>query len=267
MADVVGGDDRRGLPLCRRVSAPRRAVLPVEPRRPRQGGSPAPRRTLRPRLAAAPARARGLGARGQRRRDQRHPAADRAADRHRPCRRVHHDHRHLRRHRRQASAAPAPCISSRRSIWRPSSAAFSPTGARISRSSSNRRCGRPWCASSTRPAFRWSSPMPACRRSSFRGWRRFAGFAGTVFPRITLCLAQSDADATRFSRARRAQRAHRRQPQVRRSAACRRQRRRRPPDRRPSTGGRCGWRPPPTRARRRSSPRPTGSSASATAAC
>ena len=34
---------------------------------------------------------------------------------------------------------------------------------------------------------------------SYRGWKRFAGFAGTVFPRITLCLAQSDADATRFA--------------------------------------------------------------------
>ncbi len=34
---------------------------------------------------------------------------------------------------------------------------------------------------------------------SFRGWRHFAGFAGTVFSRITLCLAQSDADAARFA--------------------------------------------------------------------
>ncbi len=34
---------------------------------------------------------------------------------------------------------------------------------------------------------------------SFRGWRRFAGFAGTVFPKITLCLAQSEADAARFA--------------------------------------------------------------------
>jgi 3-deoxy-D-manno-octulosonic-acid transferase len=34
---------------------------------------------------------------------------------------------------------------------------------------------------------------------SFRGWQRFAGFAGTVFSRITLCLAQSEADASRFS--------------------------------------------------------------------
>ena len=34
---------------------------------------------------------------------------------------------------------------------------------------------------------------------SFRGWKRFAGFATRVFPRITLCLAQSEADATRFA--------------------------------------------------------------------
>ncbi len=34
---------------------------------------------------------------------------------------------------------------------------------------------------------------------SYRGWKRFAGFAGTVFPRITLCLAQSEADAARFA--------------------------------------------------------------------
>ncbi len=35
---------------------------------------------------------------------------------------------------------------------------------------------------------------------SFRGWKRFAGFATKVFPRITLCLAQSEADAARFTR-------------------------------------------------------------------
>ncbi len=34
---------------------------------------------------------------------------------------------------------------------------------------------------------------------SFRGWKRFAGFAGTVFPRITLCLARSEDDANRFA--------------------------------------------------------------------
>lgn len=34
---------------------------------------------------------------------------------------------------------------------------------------------------------------------SYRGWKRFSGFAGTVFPRITLCLAQSEGDATRFA--------------------------------------------------------------------
>ncbi len=34
---------------------------------------------------------------------------------------------------------------------------------------------------------------------SYRGWKRFAGFAGTVFARITLCLAQSEADAARFA--------------------------------------------------------------------
>ena len=35
---------------------------------------------------------------------------------------------------------------------------------------------------------------------SFRGWRRFAGFAGTVFTGITLCLAQSPGDAERFGK-------------------------------------------------------------------
>ncbi len=35
---------------------------------------------------------------------------------------------------------------------------------------------------------------------SFRGWKRFAGFAGTVFPRIALCLAQSAGDADRFAK-------------------------------------------------------------------
>ncbi len=34
---------------------------------------------------------------------------------------------------------------------------------------------------------------------SYRGWKRFAGFASTVFPKITLCLAQSEADAARFA--------------------------------------------------------------------
>ena len=34
---------------------------------------------------------------------------------------------------------------------------------------------------------------------SFRNWRRFAGFAGTVFPKISLCLAQSESDAARFT--------------------------------------------------------------------
>lgn len=34
---------------------------------------------------------------------------------------------------------------------------------------------------------------------SYRGWKRFAGFATKVFPRITLCLAQSEADAARFA--------------------------------------------------------------------
>ncbi len=34
---------------------------------------------------------------------------------------------------------------------------------------------------------------------SFRGWKRFAGFAAAVFPRIALCLAQSEADAARFA--------------------------------------------------------------------
>ena len=34
---------------------------------------------------------------------------------------------------------------------------------------------------------------------SYRGWHHFAGFAGTVFPRITLCLAQSESDGTRFA--------------------------------------------------------------------
>jgi 3-deoxy-D-manno-octulosonic-acid transferase len=34
---------------------------------------------------------------------------------------------------------------------------------------------------------------------SYRGWKRFSGFAGTVFSRITLCLARSDADAIRFA--------------------------------------------------------------------
>ena len=34
---------------------------------------------------------------------------------------------------------------------------------------------------------------------SYRGWQHFAGFAGTVFPRITLCLAQSEADGMRFT--------------------------------------------------------------------
>ncbi len=34
---------------------------------------------------------------------------------------------------------------------------------------------------------------------SFRNWRRFAGFAGTVFPKISLCLAQSESDAVRFA--------------------------------------------------------------------
>ena len=33
---------------------------------------------------------------------------------------------------------------------------------------------------------------------SYRGWKRFAGFAGSLFRRITLCLAQSAGDAERF---------------------------------------------------------------------
>ena len=241
MADVVAATIAGGLPLCRRVSAPGRAVPPFRPRRPRQGGSAAPRRTLWPRLAAAPARAPGLGACGQRRRDQRHPAADRAADRHRPCRRVHHDHRHLGRHRRQASAAPAPCISSRRSIWRPSSAAFSPTGGpnlaifvesemwpTMVRKLAE--AGIPLVVANARLSER-----------SFRGWRRFAGFASTVFPQHHALPRPVGCRRRPLRRARRARRAHRRQPQVRRSAACRRQRRRRPPDgghRRPAGVGR-----------------------------
>jgi 3-deoxy-D-manno-octulosonic-acid transferase len=36
-------------------------------------------------------------------------------------------------------------------------------------------------------------------KKSYRGWQRFAGFAGTVFPKIALCLAQSDGDAARFA--------------------------------------------------------------------
>ncbi len=35
---------------------------------------------------------------------------------------------------------------------------------------------------------------------SFRGWRRFAGFATTVFSGISLCLARTEGDAERFSR-------------------------------------------------------------------
>jgi 3-deoxy-D-manno-octulosonic-acid transferase len=34
---------------------------------------------------------------------------------------------------------------------------------------------------------------------SYQSWKRFAGFAGTVFPRITLCLAQSELDGGRFA--------------------------------------------------------------------
>lgn len=33
---------------------------------------------------------------------------------------------------------------------------------------------------------------------SFRGWQRFAGFAGDVFGKIALCLAQTDEEAARF---------------------------------------------------------------------
>ncbi len=58
---------------------------------------------------------------------------------------------------------------------------------------------------------------------SFRGWRRFAGFAGTVFTGITLCLAQSPGDAERFGKLGADECPLRRKPEIRRAAARRRQ--------------------------------------------
>ena len=81
---------------------------------------------------------------GQRRRDQRHPAADLGAraSAARPVVPAHHRHGDLGQARRRSGWARAPCISTRRSTRPSTCAASSITGGRTSPSSPNPRSGR-----------------------------------------------------------------------------------------------------------------------------
>ena len=86
---------------------------------------------------------------------------------------------------------------------------------------------------------------------SFVGWKRFAAIADALFSRLTLCLAQSEADGDRYRALGVPEVDRHRQSEVRRAAA-----RRRPEgarrDRRPrSASGRSGSPRAPTTARRR----------------
>ena len=69
----------QGLPCQHEPAASHRAAHPQDPRAQRQGGSASPRRAARPRDDGASQRRAVLGARGQRRRDERRAAGHRSA--------------------------------------------------------------------------------------------------------------------------------------------------------------------------------------------